>query len=1108
MCLQSIMKVKQSYLCTNSNLQEITNEESLIEYIKNHPAAVEYIDEKTPIKVYFDYDGPPSVESREVVVNQIKSVIKKVVCVDDDKILVLQIGKNHNIKTSYHIILQYICPSLKYNKLLAQRCKQICEYFDDNCYHNGQAVRLPGCSKPGEMRCKEYDYNGVITVSNDCNLPKLPVKYNQWIKWVLERCNDSSIDLIAISDKYETWLEVLFSLIYSCKDDEECQMSALDAFITFSKLSSKFDEQTAKSKFDIEWSKRNFIYNNPKSSKLRDKILKKISKKNNNIVLPGSAVVKDIVYFEELSYEHNTDEFHYVCCGFPSYSIQYLVVRLLEDPRYNFFWGSQISNNNDLQRLVSLLKCISPEELADVEYYKETYNIMVESTGFKKDPFGDKPILDNIELIADICKVLKLNYESVADKIHSEEKYENCLVTYDSFKKQLIHYSELFNIADTNDIFTQYEDKLSKRVRPRPKLENECSIISIFEYIILEQPSWKYEKPYYDELKLLYDFDKNNILFALLKCSKRLFEAEKYYRLLCSAHSDHHASEIVYHLYPYWMRTPQGVMMFDCTTGLWTRDTSVWMSVIVNLQSFLEFTQNKTKKNYGSTVDLTDKVVKRIPLLLPNNYDLFEDLKDTSTKKLLFGNGVYDGDKNEFTEAMMIDGCYCFTNYYLFFTGKINDPYLMEVNEQILFKMEEMKKVLFYDMHGFEIGEYHRECLSLAIMGERHKGFYVHVGETNSGKSTEKALLEASFGSFIGTGLVDELSAIKDDKRDGAISNSMVWDNWDKRLLLFSEKNQRKIDTEKLKSYSSGGQDKIRARTQYQKSALFDIKFIMLFYLNHPLEVTDPSDPAFIDRARCFHWEKSFVDPNKITDPTCQIPKRDDVCEWQYIREQRQIFVKVIIDAYIAFCVRGTRLPTPKKVMYSTTATVGKLSTNDDLIESFLGHFIVDGSPNLYMEKKDIEKVCTDNNIDCVKFIRRLPIVMKDIGLDTSPIQSKQVRIKNNKKVTIWKGIRLRDDEKSKFPILADIKMWKLVMKRFNCQVPTDFMFKLGEIQKLKDHKFANNETNRKRAEEYEVEVNESIGLNLSGQKREREYDDIDSDELLDLLNQLEPMDA
>jgi hypothetical protein len=714
---------------------------------------------------------------------------------------------------------------------------------------------------------------------------------------------------------------------------------------------------------------------------------------------------------------------------------------------YPFFKGL-IQNFEHLKFFCQVLKYIDEEEKSQIEILQQCVQEAVKQTGYVDDPYeGD--IIENIDIAIYLAKELQIgcNEEQLKtlkgiftnDKVNSKAYY--------CFVEKVEEFVVCQNCKNEYDQLKQYlSEEKSLAIYQRAEKEIDSRVTVFLTRILTKKRNWKYQYPYYERLRMVMEDcnnDTNLFWLIIVRAANKLFVSEPFIHCLSRPHSDDMATKIVLDIYRHWMTTPQGVLMFDSVTGMWTDKRTVWSHLISMLSNFLQ----DEKKNYGSSVEQTKKILERIVVFVDQRTDRFDLLKDSSLGKLLFGNGYYDAKKDTFYSSHQFDTFPIFTNVDVLFMGRINDPFYTGEQKDIENEMKEMNEVMFEQMHGFELAEYHKECLSLSLFGERYKGFYVHVGEPNSGKSTEKAMIEACFGSFVGSGLVDELSVIKDDRRDPAIANSMVYDNWYKRLLLFSEKSNRKIDTEKLKSYSSGGQDKIRARTQFKTAVSLDIHFIMFFYLNHPMEVNTPDDAAYKDRASVFHWDKSFEDPENITDPTCQIPKRDDVCQWQYSLRKRQIYTMLFVKSFQNYMARGFRLHKPEKVKLSTNTIIGSKVTNKDMVELFLGYFIVDGDQNDFVLYSDIQKICKDVNIDPYKFIRRLPLVMQSLNPALQcPIQSAQKRMLNNQRVQIWKGLRIRNDETNPEPLLVNFETWKKLMVEGNGKIDKKIQFNsLGE---------------------------------------------------------------
>jgi hypothetical protein len=362
-----------------------------------------------------------------------------------------------------------------------------------------------------------------------------------------------------------------------------------------------------------------------------------------------------------------------------------------------------------------------------------------------------------------------------------------------------------------------------------------------------------------------------------------------------------------------------------------------------------------------------------------------------------------------------------------------------------------MKNILFYQMHGEEIGNYHLESLALALFGEKHKGFYVHVGDTNSGKSTEKALIESSFGDYCGTGNTDDFAIIKNDMREATLCNAFIVDNWYKRAVFFSERGTRVLNTEMLKSHSSGGEDKLRGRKQYGTAALFSIHYKMFFYVNEGLVVSNPNDIAYIDRARYFYWNKSFVPADQVVDSSCQLPQLPDIQDWKNQKCRRQLFVRIIIQAFDNYVVRNSRLPVPEGVLLSTREEVGHALTNDEIFEKLLYAFIFTGNPAHWLTREQIEYGCEQLHLLPKKATQKVNAIMAKLKIVT--IKSGQKKICGQKQ-NVWFGVQLRPQAVQMITEthpLVNFENWLEVMNIFNHCIPDEVVNSLSNFYTISE---------------------------------------------------------
>ena len=529
-------------------------------------------------------------------------------------------------------------------------------------------------------------------------------------------------------------------------------------------------------------------------------------------------------------------------------------------------------------------------------------------------------------------------------------------------------------------------------------------------------------------------------------------------------------------------------------SGLWSPEQSVHFKIVGCLSSFL-YPGTVKGHSYGGMLEMAKRaitILKSLPLLGTYTYAdklvnfNFEDLQQTSIGKLLFPNGYYDGYQNQFFPCLgLSDGSKLFMHYEIFFFARCPDNYVMEWCPEAIEEMKEMKLKLFYQMHEKHIADFHIESLACALLGVKHKGFFVHIGETNSGKSTEKSMIEATFGGYIGTGSTDDFAIIKDDKRESSLVNAFAYENYTKRLIMFSEKSERKLSTELLKIHSSGQEDQIRTRVQYKAAMLVKVHYTMFFYINEAFEVTNPNDPAYIERAFFYYWNKVFVPVEKITDPTVQIPKDDTVSTWKNLSVKRQMFARIILDGFVAYVARGMKkLPIPDEIKQSTTQEVGTVETAKELTERILYSFILDGNQDVILDRDDLNEKCREMNLCPKRVGMRISSLMKELGLKT--IRTQQRRI-NGIVQNSWVGMQVRRTTTKEGDYLTDLSQWKDLMARYRGTIPQEIKTKLAIVADLYNKSPTTySEKEKEIIEEYATDYQREIYLTKCGSKRSR----------------------
>lgn len=530
---------------------------------------------------------------------------------------------------------------------------------------------------------------------------------------------------------------------------------------------------------------------------------------------------------------------------------------------------------------------------------------------------------------------------------------------------------------------------------------------------------WKNRIPYVRIfnriLKTEEDLGSNFDLPLVFSHFAEEFRADQRFFFIARACSDMVAASIVFSLYPYWIKSGKEEMyVFDDLTGKWNNSEGVHFAIIARYSSFLEKEMPKSFANYGDTFankKNLHKELKNLERLYLISKAQFEKLKNSSLRKVLFKNGFYDGNDDIFIPRIGIN---ISTKYleifpwpHIMFFGSIPDNYLSSIEglEEI---HRDIYKTLFLDMHSEEMATYRIENIAIAMLGITEKKFYINLGETNTGKSTEINMIGASLGDLVGKMNLNKLKYDKNDSRDSGMMFTFVWDLWMKRIILSSEGGEFILNGEICKAVVSGGLDEITARTQYERDALFNIHFTLFVYNNFMLKF-NREDKAINDRAVPVPWTWPFVE--NVTDPTSQKQARAEVKLWPQSEIHRQIFVFILLQGYRSYRYRNyQRLPVPQEIQQALDGSVFSGNTEAtvplEMFQKMMMHCYFHGDSNKFITLEELKKVYTDIGEEQIHASRKMNKFLETLPFATIKFDQKRIRDRN---VRILRGVSLRE---------------------------------------------------------------------------------------------------
>jgi len=306
--------------------------------------------------------------------------------------------------------------------------------------------------------------------------------------------------------------------------------------------------------------------------------------------------------------------------------------------------------------------------------------------------------------------------------------------------------------------------------------------------------------------------------------------------------NDLEAAELLYKLYPRWVTYDNTLHAFDDTTGMWTDDENIILSIISRYNRELGKFANMTK--------CTNGMFKKLKSLNVNNR-FIEEMEQTSIGKILFKNGIYDFNTRTFTHEYD-------PNIYFHDCLKYNFPTAFS-DEDMLY----VKQKLFTDPLGETVGQYQLNSLARALAGYIDKHIFFCIGaKGDNGKSLLTIMLSSVLGGHFGTFAGENLNISKSTD-DEAKRWRWAFLLRGKRIIMSNEVNMNaNLDGVIIKKLSSGG-DAIIGRGHGGNETSFAPTFTTFVFANDIPPIA-PHDEAIDKRIRAIPYNISFVDREQV----------------------------------------------------------------------------------------------------------------------------------------------------------------------------------------------------------------------------------------------------
>ena len=441
--------------------------------------------------------------------------------------------------------------------------------------------------------------------------------------------------------------------------------------------------------------------------------------------------------------------------------------------------------------------------------------------------------------------------------------------------------------------------------------------------------------------------------------------------------------------YPYFYKCKKDVYMFDTKTGLYVTDKSVHQKKIIDI----------LREDYG-TISLSNNKVSalycQLLRFIPNDDLWLDKIADSGCRCLLFRNGYYD-----FTKLQFIDKF----NPNIFFKWGYDFDF-EEFKDTDL--MNQIKHQFFTLPLGEEDGDKYLELLCRAYAGDYMKYIIMSVGIGDSGKSFITAMLSAGLGGDA----VKIFNAHSFIYRPNAQQEEAQRNRWAlqarfARIAISQEIDDKaEIDGNYLKKMSAGN-DKLVGRNHSEGEQEFYPHF-KTFIAGNEQPPIKPQDDAVMNRIQQFFWGKKFcMKPNPNNPNELQA---DDSLKSKFNNISfRLSLINLFINRYKLFIEIGEK-PKTESMKQAESAILGtEENEHDKIVNEWLEQYEITTDETDWVSAKDMKKFCENKKYS----IAKLTLSIKKyscLNSTPSPSFGKQIK-QNGKNVTIWRGVKERDEE-------------------------------------------------------------------------------------------------
>jgi hypothetical protein len=362
--------------------------------------------------------------------------------------------------------------------------------------------------------------------------------------------------------------------------------------------------------------------------------------------------------------------------------------------------------------------------------------------------------------------------------------------------------------------------------------------------------------------------------------------------------------------------------IFNKSTGLW-EDSDRTLRVAVHAhKEQLVFGWGKSMQNYAGCASDINKMLSLVSNHIDVNDNFYKDTLDSSKGKLLFANGIYNFDSDEFTPGF--DHC-------VVFVGRIDRDFDRNGTPKAKAHITKMIWTDPYTAQQIKDGVPMCEQIALAraLFGDyRARKAYILVGNTGIGKGVKATALENNCGSFVGTFDINPNNP--NNGADAAKQLSWLKQIVDKRIALSREARTNTVLCGMLLKQVSSGGDTITLRTNHKDESKH-INRSTLFMMCNDVPKIQPCDDAVQDRiGGVFDMQVEFKEKPNPFRPYHEKPRDPSLKDKLTKPEYQYAFLSTLLDAYHEYKRAAHVIPT------SVSAGVNEWVTNECGLENLL----------------------------------------------------------------------------------------------------------------------------------------------------------------------------